>query len=119
MADKSKEADKAERARKDAVEKYAPLVLAAVKAGNRKPESIATYLVTHHPAFGDEKQRDFAAGIAAALAYHVDAKAVEFNNDTKEYVCEQRKGRALPRSSPAVELTRVGRVRSIPGRIVA
>ena len=89
MADKSKaqqEAERAEKARKDAVERYAPIVMAAVKAGNRKPESIATYLVTQHPAFGDEKQRDFAAGIAAALKHHVEAKAVEYNNDTKEYV---------------------------------
>lgn len=65
---------------------YGPIVLSAVQAGNRRPESIGAYALQQRPALGDEKQRDFATGIAAALKHHVEAKSVEYNNDTKEYV---------------------------------
>lgn len=65
---------------------YGPIVLSAVRAGNRKPESIGAYALQQRPSLGDEKQRDFAAGIAAALKEHVKAGTIEYNNDTKEYV---------------------------------
>ena len=65
---------------------YASLVHAAVKAGNRKPESIQTYCLLQNPKLGDEKVKDFIAGIADALAEHVKAKTVEYDNDTRQYL---------------------------------